>query len=472
MPSLRAMLPAAAAGSVVLLAGVLYGLGYRAQYDDLAEAWGAAPFRTPFLDIHAVTAAVQCHRLGFDVYVQNPCDVFGRVHGYSPVWLWLAVLPITTAWDNALGLGLVLLFLVALAFLPPGRDRRRTMLITLGAVSSATMFALERANVDLLMFVMAMLAIRSHTAAGQSGEDGFPVIARSEATPGPSPAACAQSPTQRVTGWRLLRSARNDREIRHGGIASRAPPIALRTMGYAVSLLAGMLKFYPIVLLVLAVRERLVTCLVVWAVAVGVIALWFALDGTEILRGMANIPFTHPFDDNVFGAHNLPFGLAELLGLPHAAAIVLQVVLLVIVLGLAAALVRRVQVHALTEAESLYLLAGSALLVSCFVMAQNVSYRGICFLFVLPALAVCRRGTAWLIVLLMWNSGLRPVIDAITEWSSLAGILRPGIWLVRELAWWGVMTVLASLLLRQVWESRAVAAWRDRSVAAAYRPSE
>jgi hypothetical protein len=406
MPAPRAALPAAAAAAVVLLAGVLYSLGYRAQYYALAEAWGAAPFRTPFLDMHAVTSAVECHRLGFDVYVQNPCDVFGRVHGYSPLWLWLAVLPITTAWDNALGLGLVLLFLVALAFLPAGRDWRQTMLIALGAVSSVTMFALERANVDLLVFVMAMLAVR------------------------------------------------------------------LRATGYAVSLLAGMLKFYPIVLLVLAVCERLVTCLVIWAVAAGVVVLWFALDGAEILRGMANIPSTHPFDDNVFGAHNLPFGLAELLGMTHAAAIALQVLLLVIMFGLAAMLARWVQVHALTEVESLHLLAGSVRLVSCFVMAQNVSYRGIFLLLVLPALAVCRRGTVWLIVLLMWNSALRPVVNAITEWSSLAGILRPGIWLARELAWWGVITVLAALLLRQVWESRAVAAWRDRSVTAAYHPSE
>ena len=43
MPSLRAVLPAAAAGSVVLLAGILYCIGYRAQYYALAEAWGAAP---------------------------------------------------------------------------------------------------------------------------------------------------------------------------------------------------------------------------------------------------------------------------------------------------------------------------------------------------------------------------------------------------------------------------------------------
>ena len=118
-------------------------------------------------------------------------------------WLWLAVLPITTAWDNALGLALVVLFLVALAFLPPGRDWR---LITLATISSTTMFAMERANIDLLMFVMAMLVAR------------------------------------------------------------------LRFIGYAVALLAGMLKFYPIVLLVAAVRERAVVCFAIWAVALGAIA--------------------------------------------------------------------------------------------------------------------------------------------------------------------------------------------------------
>ena len=352
MPSLRAVLPAAAAAVVFCSPELCTALATARRYYALAGAWGAAPFRTPFLDTHAVTAAVECHRLGFDVYVQNPCDVFGRVHGYSPVWLWLAVLPITTAWDNALGLGLVLLFLIALAFLPAGRTWPHTALITLGVVSSATMFALERANVDLLMFVMAMLAVR------------------------------------------------------------------LRTTGYAVSLLSGMLKFYPIVLLILAVRERLVTCLVIWAAAGGVIALWFALDGHAILRGMANIPSTQPFDDNVFGAHNLPFGLAELAALSHAWAMVLQAVLLVVVLGIAAMMCRRVQVHALTEMEREYLLAGSVLLVSCFVMAQNVSYRGIYLLFVLPALVAYWRGAAWLILLLMWNSALRPGIDAMAEWSS------------------------------------------------------
>jgi hypothetical protein len=372
------------------VAGLLYALGYRGQYYALATAWGAAPFRTPFLDTHAVTAAVECHRLGFDVYVRDPCDVLARVHGYSPVWLWLSVLPITTAWDNVLGLSLDVVFLVALAFLPSGRDWR---IVTLATISSTVMFALERGNVDLLMLVMAMLVVR------------------------------------------------------------------LRFTGYAVALLAGMLKFYPIVLLVAAVRDRLAVCVAVWAVAVGAIALWFALDATDILRGMANIPATDPFDDNVFGAHDLPFGIAGMLGWSRTGALTLQALLLAAMLGVAVVLAGRLRVGGLTEAELAYLLVGSALLVGCFVGAQNVAYRAIYFLIVLPALVVEWRGMAWLVVLLLWNNGLRLAINQVAEWFAVStapeGMLHIGIWLVRELAWWAVITLLVALLLRLLADSRA-----------------
>jgi hypothetical protein len=391
MPTPRAVGPAAMAAAIVLLAALLYACGYREQYYALAEIWGAAPFRTPFLDMQGVTSPVECHRLGYDVYVQNPCDVFNRPHNYSPLWLWLAMLPITTAWDDALALALVGLFLVALAFLPPGRDWR---LITLATISSTTMFAMERANIDLLMFVMAMLVVR------------------------------------------------------------------LRFTGYAIALLAGMLKFYPIVLLLAAVRERALVCLAVWTMALGVVALWFALDGTEILRAIANIGSNPPFDDNVFGAHNLPFGIAAVVGLPRSGAMALEVLLLAAMVGVAIGSAGRVRTDVLTEAEAVHLLVGAALLVSCFVIAQNVSYRAIYFLFVLPALIVSWRGAAWVAVLLMWNSGLRLAINRVAAWFGIStapdGMLHFAIWLLRELAWWAVITLLAALLLRLVWESQAV----------------
>jgi hypothetical protein len=394
MPPPRAVIPAAAAACLVLSAGLLYGFGYNGLYYALADAWGAAPFRTPFLDMHAVTSAVQCHRLGYDVYVDNPCDVFHRVHGYSPLWLWLSVLPITTAWDNLLGIALVLTFLAALPFLPPGRGRWQIAAITLATVSSTTMFALERANIDLLVFVMAVLAVR------------------------------------------------------------------LRATGYAVAVLAGMLKFYPIVLLALAVRERLAVCLAIGLIALGVIAAWFALDGRGILRGVANIPVAQPFDDNVFGAHSLPFDLGAMVGLPHAGAVALQIVLLAGMLGIAVGLARRAPLDRLEDAEAVYLLVGCVLLVSCFLLAQNIAYRGIHFLFVLPALtALAWRGTVWLIVVLMWHGGLRFAVAAAVDHFGMTATtdetLHVGIWLVRELAWWAVITLLAGLLLRLVWESRA-----------------
>ena len=76
---------------------------YRAVWYYLGVAW----FRFPFLDTHAVLAAMDCHRRGFDVYVGNPCDVLDRPHVYSPLWLWIGdVVPVSAAWTPGVGLAL------------------------------------------------------------------------------------------------------------------------------------------------------------------------------------------------------------------------------------------------------------------------------------------------------------------------------------------------------------------------------
>ena len=312
--SWRAIVPAAACASAVLLAGLLYAFGYRDQYHALLDYWGAAPFPFPFLDMNAVTSAVECHRLGFDVYVQNPCDALKRVHGYSPIWLWLSVLPISTAWDTALGLATVLLFIAVLPFLPPGRGWWQTAVITLGTISSVVMFALERANVDLIIFMFAMLAVT---------------------------------------------------------LTRRSTP--LRMLGYAVALFAGMLKFYPITLLILAARERLEVFVAIGLVSIGAIVLWFTLDSGEILRDMANIPTTQYFDEFVFGARDLPYGLAQTMDWSRPAAAGLLIALLVGTVATALALAGRedtaTRLRQLSDAEAAYLLIGCILLIGCFLAA-------------------------------------------------------------------------------------------------------
>ena len=414
--SWRAIVPAAACASAVLLAGLLYAFGYRDQYHALLDYWGAVPFPFPFLDMNAVTSAVECHRLGFDVYVQNPCDALKRVHGYSPIWLWLSVLPISTAWDTALGLATVLLFIAVLPFLPPGRGWWQTAVITLGTISSVVMFALERANVDLIIFMFAMLAVT---------------------------------------------------------LTRRSTP--LRMLGYAVALFAGMLKFYPITLLILAARERLEVFVAIGLVSIGAIVLWFTLDSGEILRGMANIPTTQYFDEFVFGARDLPYGLAQTMDWSRPAAAGLLIALLVGTVATALALAGRedtaTRLRQLSDAEAAYLLIGCILLIGCFLAAQNILYRSIFFLFVLPGLTALVRthgrrrfdggyfGVTVAIIVLMWNDTARTLVNGALRWFGVSvgqnEIAHFDIWLVRELMWWSVVVVLTAFLFRLIWGSQA-----------------
>jgi hypothetical protein len=411
----QAVIPSLAATAAVLLAAALYVSGYHDQYMALMTFWGAAPFRFPFLDMYAVTSAIECHRLGYDVFAQNPCDVFQRVHPYSPIWLWFSVLGVTTGWYNPLGLATDLLFLMTLPFLPRGRGWWQTTVITAGTISSAVMFALERANVDVIMFLLAMLV----------------VILTRHSTP-------------------------------------------FRMLGYGVALIAGLLKFYPIVLLIIAVRERAAWFFGIGLIAFGVIMLWFLLDSHEILQAMANIPTMQYFDEFTFGARDLPYGLAQTLGWsPHAAAGLLFALLAGMV-GAAAWLAKLddtgMRVRRLTDAEATFLLAGCSLTIGCFFAAQNVLYRSIYFLFMLPGLTALARVdgrrrldggyfvTICSIIILMWNDAVRSLINAVLSWFGVTA--RPGdvahfdVWLVREIMWWGIVTVLTALLLRVILETR------------------
>ena len=95
------------------------------------------------------------------------------------------------------------------------------------------------------------------------------------------------------------------------------------TPGYAAALLAAMLKFYPVALLILALRQRLAVFLAIGTVSFTVLAMWFVSDANAILRSAANIPTMDYHDDNVFAARDLPFGVAETLGLARPVAVLL-----------------------------------------------------------------------------------------------------------------------------------------------------
>jgi len=382
-----------------------------ATYFAILTGWGIVPYRFPFLDTHAILSALQCAGRGIDPYRYNPCDVLTRAFVYSPMMLEAAILPVTPAWNAPVGILFALLYFIAIASLPPPRGVGGGVVMVLAIFSTMSVFALERGNVDLVVFAMVVLA--GHLA-------------------------------------------------RRGAI--------VRGLGYAVIVFAALLKYYPIVALIVALRERPRRVLTV-AFWTGAILVLFAIHYRQgLTEAMALVPVGSYYTD-LFGAKNLPFGLAGLL-LPIAryrgGMLVLEIlpwlVLAALLWGVGVAAVTglgsRALLAKLPEPERSFLAMGAALIVGCFFAGQNVGYRGIYFLLLLPGLMALARlpkdgrrffVTIGLIVFLMWGElfdemflHLQFADASLAPAAKFAGLT---FWLLRELVWWHVIGTLAGLIL-------------------------
>jgi hypothetical protein len=393
-PSWRRALPAAVATAAFGVMAALWLGGAHQAYDAVFAWLGVHAFRFPFLDTHAVLAAIACHRLGIDVFASDPCDVLGRPHVYGLLWLHLDVLPVSTGWTAPVGLGLGAAFLASLAMLPPARSWRAAWVVAGGAASPATAYALERGNNDLVIFLLAMLI-----------------------------------------AWLLRR------------------PGALRCAAHGVIVLAAALKFYPAALLALAWRERWPRALALLVLALAALAACLLPDAASLRRVLAIMPAGTA---DTFGAKNIPAVYAANLGWPAWSATALEAALLGWMSARAIAWARRLQaaLAQLTEPERVSLAVGAALLVGCFVTGQNAGYRAIHLLFVIPGLlAVANavrtppaRLAAALAPALMWSDALRAGPIAVDRW----------IWLAEQAAWWMLTTWLAALLLAMLADSPAL----------------
>jgi hypothetical protein len=151
-------------GRVVLLVGVtLYvaiaGL-VRLLWDADPRPWlGVPPGPSLFFDTRNVTAALECRRLGYDPLVENPCDPWGRPMFYPRVWLLLRWLGLDQSDTVALGVLIGLLFLASLCLLTGRISAGEGVVVAVAVCSPAVMFALERANMDVVLFSVLVLAV-------------------------------------------------------------------------------------------------------------------------------------------------------------------------------------------------------------------------------------------------------------------------------------------------------------------------
>ncbi len=378
------------------------------------------PWVTPFFDLEYLLASATCWQQGIDVYAANPCDPLGRPMNYSPLLLRLRVLALDRAWALPLGLAVAVCYCLSLGFLVPTGRRRDWLIIGLAGTSSLAVLAVERGNIDVLIYLGSFVA--GHALGGSA---------------------------------------------------------VGRLAGYAVLMTLGAVKFYPFAALVVILRERLALCIGLALAAAGLGAAFVLAFRDELLKVAANLPPVVLFEDMI-GVRMLPAGLGLTLrplfgitglGASHAFSLVVGLLLLALVAGGVLALILNAPCRAalarLPPFERSALFIGAALLTGCFFAGTSVGYRAIHLLLVLPALllldqpaaaAPLKRLCRITCVAICFILVRRTVLCVFDGFGATAqnSALGAAAWIAYQLAWWWTITVLLGFLGCLMLDSRAV----------------
>lgn len=368
-----------------------------------------------FLDSYALLATSDAVQQGLDPWRPNPLDIYGRPHSYSSWWFVLGEFGLQRSDNPVFGSVMVAMFLgIAWLLLIP-RSRGELAWQAALVLSPPVLLAVNRANNDLVVFAVLGLGLW---------------LAR------------------RPSGNRLV------------------------WYGVAVALATG-LKFYPVVAAGAVALLRPARRGVLWAAALSAVSLAvFASVYQDLLRA----EFPTPIGVYLFGARifwqNLDWGTPALVvlslgGLTLAALILAW-------RGYTAGLASD---DPTDEGERLAFLAGTLVLLACFVGGVSYAYRWVFALWLLPWLwrrawaggpATGRslaRTTCLLLLVVMWMDGIYClVINSLFEVMEEAQQIRwSRLWNVcTQPLVWVLMTLLAGWLaeaLFSVWRGLRRPVW-------------
>lgn len=143
----------AAAGAAVALALLAFF-----AFPSAWEFVGVYPMPRPFADLVAILASGEADVAGQDVYRANPIDPFGRPHVYGPLWLVTGRLGLEVADAAWVGALLAAAFVVAALLLVGPRTASAAAVTAALLLSPPVLLGLERANNDLVIFLLLALA--------------------------------------------------------------------------------------------------------------------------------------------------------------------------------------------------------------------------------------------------------------------------------------------------------------------------
>jgi hypothetical protein len=371
----------------------------------LHQPYAHAPL--PFIDLVGIFSWRECYLQGIDVTLHNPCDIIPRgPANYSPV-----VWHLPTEWlglrnpiPAAIALNSVFLAIVIFLFEP--RSYRDLAIAALAILSPPVFYAVERTNLDLVIFILAV-----------------------------------------------------------GAICLPQRKILSRLVFYICAVASGLLKLYPFALLIALVREPIRRFLVLSILSLAVIGVFLS----DHWAFITHLVLPRERTSGMFGGKLFASGLQELFGLTDTGRAVFYVSCCLVSAAISILIAARVKDDpkfrdGLDRASSL-VLCGGILVLGCFFSGLSIYYRAIFLLPVLAGLLSLRlsfNNTAMqklirlavpVTMLCLYGDRMRALGMAflrpgLIEPSSVYGVgFATVILVVKELFWWSEITILAGIVL-------------------------
>ena len=143
------------AALLLVVLALALGAGNPDTYSHAVNQFRVYALARPFSDLRESLRWLECTRSGYDLYAPNPCHI---AFNYPPGWLALAPLGLGQPDAGWLGLLMAAGLLASYMILFAGVPLRKSWIALLFLCGPPTLFLLERANLDIICFVLLLCA--------------------------------------------------------------------------------------------------------------------------------------------------------------------------------------------------------------------------------------------------------------------------------------------------------------------------
>ena len=146
--------------TILILAGSVFSFVF---YDNnfMIRKWNIPLSPPGFLDARQMGWAAESYAQGYDPLVENPANWRGHQLNYPRIWQLVFALGIDSSHTNLIGGISVIIFFIGVGvfWFSKKYDNLTYFILSIATLSSVVMLALERANIELILFCILSLAL-------------------------------------------------------------------------------------------------------------------------------------------------------------------------------------------------------------------------------------------------------------------------------------------------------------------------